>query len=64
MPRHAARIRHDEVARMVKAVLACGLPVARVTYNGDEVHVVIGENTGAALDAGEPGDGLLREPKP
>lgn len=53
MSRLAARIRHDEIARMLKAVQSCGLPVARVTFDGTKVDVIIGEsgeNPGGALD--------------
>lgn len=44
MGRLAAKIKHDEVVRIVKAVKACGLPVARVSFDGERVDIVIGEN--------------------
>lgn len=44
MTRVAARLRHDEIARMVKAVQSCGLSVARVTFDGNRVDVIIGES--------------------
>lgn len=44
MSRVAARIRHDEIVRMVKAVRSCGLPVASVTFDGQTVRVNIGES--------------------
>lgn len=44
MSRPAARIRHDEVVRMVKAVRACGLPVSRITFDGNRLDVVIGDS--------------------
>lgn len=46
MPRHAARIKHDEIVRMVKAIRACGMPIARVTFDGKRVDVIIGEKEG------------------
>ena len=53
MSRFAARIKHDEIVRMVKAVRSCGLPVARVTFDGTRVDVIIGdsgENPEARVD--------------
>ena len=43
MSRPAARISHDEVTRMVKAVKRLGLPIARVSYDGNRLDVIIGE---------------------
>lgn len=61
MPRPAARISHDEVARMVKAVRACGLQVARVIFDGRRVEVVV--DNAEKVEALEPtGSELLREP--
>lgn len=65
MSRTAARIKHDEIARMVKAVRSCGLPVARVTFDGNRIDVIIGnsgEKPEPAVDEREDGGGLIREP--
>lgn len=40
MTRRAAKVTHSEVTRLVKAVQACGLPIARVTFDGERVDVV------------------------
>ena len=70
MGRNAARITQDEVVRMVKAVRSCGLPVARVTFDGQRVDVVIGKPESASSEPNtelpnkEPASsGLLREPQ-
>lgn len=70
MGRNAARITHDEVVRMVKAVRTCGLPIARVTFDGNRVDVVIGKPESASsepntdLPSKEPASsGLLAEPE-
>lgn len=67
MTRRAARITHDEVTRMVKAVRDLGLPIGRVVFNGTELSVVIGWDSG---DIPPPANGqdneppkLIREPK-
>ena len=67
MARRTARITHDEVMRMVKAVRDLGLPIGKVTYDGQRIEVVIdavdcGENSGAPLAPAADDDGLLREP--
>lgn len=65
MSRPAARITHDEVCRMVKAVKSLGLPISRVSFDGNRVDVIIGEvgETGeAAIDRPANSDGLIREP--
>lgn len=65
--RRAARITHDEVTRMVKAVRDLGLPIGKVVFDGNSVSVVIGGDSGerpepeAMQDNGEPA--LIREPK-
>ena len=55
---------------MVKAVRSCGLPVARVTFDGKRVDVVVGQPESASselntdLPSKEPASsGLLAEPK-
>ena len=63
MPRFAARIKHDEVVTMVKAVKDCGLTIARVTYNGERIDVIIGESEVPKLDDKRSDGGLLREPQ-
>lgn len=66
MSRPAARIKHDEIARMVKAVRSCGLPVARVTFDGARIDVIIGESehkTDTKVDERTSGEGLIREPQ-
>lgn len=67
MTRRAAKITHDEVTRMVKAVRDLGLPIGRIVFNGFELSVVIGGDSG---EKPEPDYGhdpkvvqLLREPK-
>ena len=67
MSRPAARVRHDEVTRLVKAVRACGLEIARVTFDGTNVDVIIGnsgESQASPVDAKATNGGLIREPKP
>jgi hypothetical protein len=65
--RRAARITHDEVTRVVKAVRDLGLPIGRVIFDGNSVSVVIGGESGN--DAPPPPSNdpepnpLLREPK-
>lgn len=65
--RRAAKITHDEVTRMLKAVRDLGLPIGRVVFDGNSVSVVIGGDSGerpapeAMQDNGEPA--LIREPK-
>jgi hypothetical protein len=68
MSRRAARITHDEVCRMVKAVRECGLSIGRVSFDGERLDIVIG--SGEIVDiapspAGQAGKvvPLLREPK-
>lgn len=46
MTRRAARITHDEVTRMVKAVRDLGLPIGRVIFDGVSLSVVIGGDSG------------------
>jgi len=68
MTRPAARITEDEVRRMVKAVAACGLPIARVTFDGSIINVVIGSGD-IGENRAEPGGQdqnkpvLIREPQ-
>lgn len=50
MARRAARITHDEVTRIVKAVRDCKLPIERVTYDGERVDVIIGEPNAEDVD--------------
>lgn len=66
MGRATARLRHDEITRMVKAVQSCGLPVARVTFDGERVDVIIGESgekAGASIDREAQRDAPIREPQ-
>lgn len=70
MTRRAARITHDEIARMIKGVRAGGLPIARVTmdvsFDRARIDVIIGdsgEKFAPAVDAGAEADPLLREPE-
>lgn len=67
MTRRAARITHDEVCRIVKALQTCGLPIGRVTFDGDKVDVIIGdsgEKAAPKVDGDKKDDGLIREPQP
>jgi hypothetical protein len=43
MPRTRARITHDEVVRLIKDVQSAGLPIARVSFDGVTVEVVVGK---------------------
>lgn len=67
MTRAAARVNHDEIVRMVKAVQRCGLPIGEVVYENGRVRLVIGVDSGqiapALVDEPDPGEGLLVEPK-
>ena len=60
MARRAAKITHDEVTRLVKAVKGCGLPVRRVTFDGDKVDVVIGEPIKEEVDSQPDPKGNLK----
>jgi hypothetical protein len=65
--RALARISQDEVARMVKAVRSCGLTIARITYDGKRVDVIIGdsgEKPAEPVDEEPERPRLLREPQP
>lgn len=54
MSRLAARIRHDEVTRMVKAAKSCGLPIYGIQFDGATVTVI-------TVDSGQkPANGLDR----
>lgn len=43
MSRALARIKHDEVARLIKAAQSCGLGVSRISFDGAKVDVIIGD---------------------
>jgi hypothetical protein len=65
--RRVARITHDEVTRMVKAVRDLGLPIGRVIFDGVSVSVVIGGESGDTAPPPPSNDPtpepLLAEPK-
>lgn len=67
MTRRTARITHDEVTRMVKAVRDLGLPIGRVVFDGASLSVVIGVDIGDKLPAPSGQDNeppkLIWEPK-
>lgn len=66
MSRRAARITHDEVTRMVRAVQGCGLVVSRVSFDGTRVDVIIGELVDKrqnGVDDSAESNGLIREPQ-
>lgn len=67
MTRRAARITHDEVTRMVKAVRDLGLPIGRVIFDGVSLSVVIGGDSGDKPVPANTADiavvPLIREPK-
>lgn len=44
MGRTAAQIRHDEVTRLVKPLLALGLKVSRIDWDGERVSVHVGDS--------------------
>lgn len=48
MTRRAAKVTASEVERLIKAVKAAGLPIARVTFDGDRVDVVVQSNDNPA----------------
>jgi hypothetical protein len=54
MGRHAARITHSEVVRLIKAVISSGLTVQRVTFDGERVDVVVGREPIATKAARDP----------
>lgn len=43
MSRPRARITQDEVVRLIKGVQSAGLPIARVSFDGEMVEVVVGK---------------------
>lgn len=66
MTRALARIKHDEVVRLVKAVRACGLDVSRVSFDGAKVDVIIGhsgEQAPTPVDEPANAEGPIREPQ-
>ncbi|UUP19477.1 hypothetical protein NTH_03980 [Nitratireductor thuwali] len=77
MTRRAARITHDEVRRLIKAVLSAGLPIERVCFDGERVEVftseaksICHENDRAEFETlqeylcwRDRNIGLIREPK-
>ncbi|TIO15574.1 MAG: hypothetical protein E5X86_19575 [Mesorhizobium sp.] len=67
MTRRLARITHDEVTRMVKAIRDLGLPIGRVIFDGDALSVVIGVDSGDKTTETASQDAtvvpLLRKPK-
>ena len=44
MSRPASKVRHDDVTRLIKPLLKLGLPISRVIWDGDQIHVIIGES--------------------
>jgi hypothetical protein len=54
MTRRAARITKIEVERVIAAVQARGLPVARVTFDGERVDVVVGAEGLSAKHTSSP----------
>lgn len=67
MTRRAARITHDELRRMIKAAKESGLPIARIVFNGEELSLVIGGDSGEAPETpsgqNENSPPLLMEPE-
>jgi hypothetical protein len=59
MARTRARFTHDEVVRLIKGVQSAGLPIARVSFDGNVVEVVVGD----AEQPDKAEKGLLREPQ-
>lgn len=60
--RRQARISHDEVTRIVKAVMLCGLKIERVDFDGATLSVVIAQSDRPKQDTAEAVK-LLREPR-
>lgn len=66
MTRALARIKHDEVVRLVKAIRACGLGVSRISFDGAKVDVIIGnsvEPDPPPVDERANAEGPIREPQ-
>lgn len=68
MGRPAARVRYDEITRLLKAVKAAGVDIGAVRFNGEAVEIVpksgdSGENAPAPLEKHSPSDGPIREPQ-
>lgn len=66
MGRPAARIKQDEVARMIRAAQSCGLRVNGVAFDGNKISVMIGESGEIAdrgIDGGQQEDKPIREPQ-
>jgi hypothetical protein len=47
MSRRAARITKIEIERLVGAVQALGLPIARITFDGERVDVIVSGGSSA-----------------
>lgn len=66
MTRRAARITHDEVVRMVKALQTCGIAIGRVSFDGEKVDVITvdhGDFLKHGVDDDDDDEGLILEPK-
>lgn len=63
MSRPAARIKYDEVARLIRAATACGLAVTRIIYDGERVEIVTGSVGGWGADSA-PAPSSDEQPKP
>ena len=63
MARRIARISQDEIARLIKAARSAGLSIARVTFDGHEVSVIIGDKEPVQVGTSPIDRGLLAEPE-
>ncbi|WP_141247173.1 hypothetical protein [Mesorhizobium sp. WSM3866] len=60
MSRRAARITHDEVTRIVKAVRDLGLPIGKVVFDGESLSVEIAQDDGDKPVTVSVNDGAVR----
>lgn len=44
MTRATAKVRHDDVARLLKAIQTRGLPINEVMFDGENVRVITGDS--------------------
>lgn len=68
MTRRAARISHDEIARMVRAVRREGMSIGAVEFDGEKLRIVVNNGDSGETQVTPPalvpeGKTLLREPK-
>lgn len=47
MPRRTSRISQDEVRRLIKATLACGLEIRKIAFDGQSIVIETGDRSSA-----------------